>query len=749
MGWSRAFEGFEILLISQREAYVVEALHDAPAGEVVHCEGLVDVGCCDGELVEFDGDHGLRVFPDGFQKVLDGLLGQVDGEEAVLGRVVLEDVSEGRGDHRAEAVIFYRPDCVLAAGTRAEVLARKQDHGVFMLGPVHDEVLVLAPAGEQELSKAGALDALEGVARDDLVGVHVRVTKRKRGPRDALDRLHLTHLHRYAELARRGEAAHYGRRRCHYGADEVRPAALALAPLEVAVAGRGAPLTRLQYVGVHAQAHRAPRVAPVEAGLGEDIGESFFLGLLLDAHRTRDDHGPDSFLDLVALEDAGGGAQVLDAGVGTRPEKYSVNLYVSDPSPRLQSHVLERPLVTIALRLRDLAVERNGLSRGRAPGDVGNQILRPDNDFFVELGALLGRQLLPLLDRGVPMLAFGGVLPASEVLEGRLVRGYEARPGPTLDGHVAHGHAALHRELSDGLTPVLYYVPDPATRPYTVQDAEHEVLGRDVGGKRALDGDGHGLRPALGKRLGSEDVLDLARPDAESERAERAVGGRVGVAADDHEPGLGEPRLGPDNVHDTLPDGAPLVELDAELLAVAPQGLHLFCRDLVFDGHAELRRRDVVVHRRQGQLGTAHPPPGEPEALESLGARHLVNQVQVNVDEVGLPRGAPYHMLLPHLLCQRLRPIHQLPSRSQKSRIPFYHCRPRTCDLCIYSRSSRSRPPRARGAAPLASRFCLPSCVRARRPDPPPRPLPRAPAAATILCRAPPPRASHRRFDLR
>src|SRR5215203_3477425 len=134
------------------------------------------------------------------------------------------------------------------------------------------------------------------------------------------------------------------------------------------------------------------------------------------------------------------------------------------------------------------------------------------------------------------MPAPGGVLPASKVLEGRLVGRHEACPGPALDGHVAHGHASLHRELPYGLTPVLYDVPDPAARPDAVQDAEHEVLCRDVRGKLALDGDGHGLRPALGERLGGEDVLDLARPDAESERPERAVGCRMGVAADDHEP---------------------------------------------------------------------------------------------------------------------------------------------------------------------------------------------------------------------
>ena len=57
-----------------------------------------------------------------------------------------------------------------------------QDDGVLVLFCVHHEVLVLTPAGEQELAEAGALDALEGVAGHDLVRVHVRVPERKRRP---------------------------------------------------------------------------------------------------------------------------------------------------------------------------------------------------------------------------------------------------------------------------------------------------------------------------------------------------------------------------------------------------------------------------------------------------------------------------------------------------------------------------------------------------------------------------------------
>ena len=133
MGWPRAFERVEVFLVGEGEAYVVEALHDALAGEVVHLEGLVDVGCCDGELVHFDRDNGLGIFPDGVQEFLDGLLWQIDGKKAVLGRVVPEDVGEGGCDHRFETVVFYGPDGVFAAGPRAEVLAGDQDDGIFVL----------------------------------------------------------------------------------------------------------------------------------------------------------------------------------------------------------------------------------------------------------------------------------------------------------------------------------------------------------------------------------------------------------------------------------------------------------------------------------------------------------------------------------------------------------------------------------------------------------------------------------------
>ena len=85
----------------------------------------------------------------------------------------------------------------------------------------------------------------------------------------------------------------------------------------------------------------------------------------------------------------------------------------------------------------------------------------------------------------------------------------------------------------------------------------------------------HRLRLALGEGLRREHVLDLGSADAERERAERAVGRRVAVAADDRDTGLRKAELGADHVHDPLAPAAGREEPDAELLAVAPQRLEL------------------------------------------------------------------------------------------------------------------------------------------------------------------------------
>ncbi len=185
--------------------------------------------------------------------------------------------------------------------------------------------------------------------------------------------------------------------------------------------------------------------------------------------------------------------------------------------------------------------------------------------------------------------------PALDVGEGRLVGGDETGPSATLDGHVADGHALLHRERADGLAGVLEDVPGAAADADAGDEGEDDVLGRDAGPQPAVDADLVGLRAALQERLRRQHHLDLAGADAERQRAERAVGGGVRVAADDGHARLRQAQLRADDVDDALVRRADGVDRDAELGAVALQLLDLEGRLLVEDGQRSVVGRDGVV----------------------------------------------------------------------------------------------------------------------------------------------------------
>ena len=238
----------------------------------------------------------------------------------------------------------------------------------------------------------------------------------------------------------------------------------------------------------------------------------------------------------------------------------------------------------------------------------------------------------------VPVGALRRLRAALDVVERRLVGRDQAGLGAPLDAHVADRHPALHRELLDGLAAVLDDVALAAAGAGVGDQGEHQVLGGDAGGQAAVDGDRHRLRLRLHQGLGGEHVLDLGGADAERDRAERAVGAGVGVAADDRHAGLGEAELRADHVHDALLDVAERVQADAELLGVAAQRLDLGPGDRVGDRLVPVEGRDVVVLGGEGEVGTAYGPAGEAQAVEGLGAGHLVDEVEVDVEQVGFTR---------------------------------------------------------------------------------------------------------------
>jgi hypothetical protein len=107
----------------------------------------------------------------------------------------------------------------------------------------------------------------------------------------------------------------------------------ALPTLEVAVGGRRRPLAGGQLVRVHAEAHRAARLAPVEPGLDQDLGDALGLGRGLHEPGAGHDHRLDAVGDRAALHHLGDRAQVLDPPVGARADEHLVELEVPNASP--------------------------------------------------------------------------------------------------------------------------------------------------------------------------------------------------------------------------------------------------------------------------------------------------------------------------------------------------------------------------------------------------------------------------------
>ncbi len=177
---------------------------------------------------------------------------------------------------------------------------------------------------------------------------------------------------------------------------------------------------------------------------------------------------------------------------------------------------------------------------------------------------------------------------------------------------------------------------DPAGRAEPADNREHHVLRAHTEREVALDGDGHGAGPALGEGLGGENVLNFRGPDAERQRPKGTMGRCVAVSADDRHAGLGETLLGPDHVHYPLVLVSHGVTRHAELRAIRVERLELSQRDRVLHAAARSRGGHVVVGGCDREIRTPYAPACQSQPFEGLRRCHLVDEVQVDVEQIGL-----------------------------------------------------------------------------------------------------------------
>ena len=192
--------------------------------------------------------------------------------------------------------------------------------------------------------------------------------------------------------------------------------------------------------------------------------------------------------------------------------------------------------------------------------------------------------------------------------------------------------------------------PVPPPMPIRAISARMMSLALTPGDEPAVDAHLVGLRVALEQGLGGEDHLDLAGPDPERQRPERAVGRGVRIAAHDRHPRLGQPELRADDVDDALARVADAVERDPELGAVGLELVDLGERHLVDERQAAVGRRDRVVRGRDGLAGAADADPAGAQPGEGLRAGDLVDEVEIDGQDGGRTRVLGHDVVVPDLV---------------------------------------------------------------------------------------------------
>ena len=167
-------------------------------------------------------------------------------------------------------------------------------------------------------------------------------------------------------------------------------------------------------------------------------------------------------------------------------------------------------------------------------------------------------------------------------------------------------------------------------------DRKGDVLGRDARAERAAR-----PRPSCSSTCFWISVWVAStcstsrRADAVRQGPEGAVGRGVAVAADDGHAGLGPALLRADDVHDALPDVVDAVVFDAEVRGVRSSATSTWMR---LSSFSMPRARPVSVGTLWSGTATVFsgartPAAGQAQALESLRARHLVDEVAVDVEQ--------------------------------------------------------------------------------------------------------------------
>ena len=315
---------------------------------------------------------------------------------------------------------------------------------------------------------------------------------------------------------------------------EERPAALALAALEVAVRRADRVLARAAswspFIAMHIEQPASRQSAPAALKTSASPSRS---ASRFTSSRAGHDHHPDAVGDVPALEHA-----------RPRARRSLIRPFVHEPMkttstfwPRIawpgcrsmyssaRSSARRWLGSACVVGRRDAAGDRDPHARVRAVGDHRLERIGVDRDRLVERGPVVGRQRAasarpPRPRRRPAARAAGRGRTRTWCRPGR-----SARPARRPRCSCCRSSCAAPWSAPRIASPRYSKTwPVPPPTPIRAMSARMMSLAADAGSEPPVDAHLVGLRVPLEQRLGREHHLDLARPDPERERTERTVG---------------------------------------------------------------------------------------------------------------------------------------------------------------------------------------------------------------------------------
>ena len=172
-------EGGNPVAVALRQVDVVPAVEQLIAAHRIDAEREGAIAACDRLPLEVDYDGQFRLGGDGGAEFEHVGFGEDGGEQAVLDRILREDVAERRCDHAADAGIVERIDGRFARRAAAEIAAGDEDLGVAPGRLIEREVGPFVARGvapqvlEQDAPKFRRTRPFQVAPGQNLIGIDV------------------------------------------------------------------------------------------------------------------------------------------------------------------------------------------------------------------------------------------------------------------------------------------------------------------------------------------------------------------------------------------------------------------------------------------------------------------------------------------------------------------------------------------------------------------------------------------------